>query len=299
MTPQETFTAIAARIRGIVDGGRNYMTFDSAFPGDSYNTLAQLVTQCRGVITDLKTFAADFEMSLPAPALAALNGFFSLRGIQGVLTDDNPPHTLKAALVLLPALVDEMTYILGDRQARLRILSERAFLHLKWSIAADPDEAVSWNKANDTHETQCERLGALHLLKFGIYAFKADAGKGRTDLIFAEPLDLAEVARAAEGLVLTEWKRDKDAGSVPKAFAAARKGADDYKDGPLAGLELAATRYLVVVTGPQADPGDIPSDEIVGGVLYRHVNIAVTPRTTSKESARAKPAARPVGSKAK
>lgn len=297
MTPQETFTAIAARISGIVDGARNYMSFNTAFAGDSYNTLAHLVTQCRAVVADLKTFAADFETSLPAPALAALNRFFALRGVRGLITDDNPPHTLKAALVLFPAIATEMTYILGDRQARLRILSERAFLHLKWSIAADTDEekttglAARWQKAHATHETHCERLGALHLLQFGIYAFKADASKGRTDLMFAEPLNLAEVARAAEGLVLTEWKRDKDAASVPKAFAAARKGADDYRDGPLAGLELAATRYLIVVTGLQADPRDIPADEVVGGVLYRHINIAVTPRTTSKESARAKPPA--------
>jgi hypothetical protein len=292
MTPQETFTAIAARISGIIDGGRNYMTFDTAFHGDSYNTLAHLVTQCRAVVADLKTFAADFQTSLPAPALAALNRFFALRGVQGLMADDNPPHTLKAALVLFPALATEMTYILGDRQAQLRILSERAFLHLKWSIAADTDEAAKWQKANATHETHCERLGALHLLQFGIYAFKADASKGRTDLVFAESLNLTEVARAAEGLVLTEWKRDKDAANVPKAFAAARNGADDYRDGPLAGLELAATRYLIVVSGPQADPRDIPADETVGGVLYRHINIAVTPRTTSQQSVRANPPAK-------
>jgi hypothetical protein len=148
--------------------------------------------------------------------------------------------------------------------------------------------AAKWREAHATHETYCERLGALHLLQFGIYAFKAHASKGRTDLMFAEPLNLADVARAAEGLVLTEWKRDKDAGSVPTAFAAARKGADDYRDGPLAGHELAAVRYLIVVTGPQADPRDIPADETVGGVLYRHINIAVTPRTTSQQSARTK-----------
>lgn len=289
MTPQETFTAIAARISGIVDGGRNYMTFDTAFHGDSYNTLAHLVTQCRAVVADLKTFAADFDTSLPAPALDALKRFFALRGVQGLMTDDNHPHTLKAALVLFPALATEMAYILSDRQARLRILSERALLHLKWSIASDPDVASKWQKANATHETHCERLGALHLLQFGIYAFKADASRGRTDLIFAEPLDLAKVARAAEGLVLTEWKREEAATGVPKAFAAARTGADDYRDGPIAGLELASTRYLIVVTGPQADPRDIPVDETVNGVLYRHINIAVAPRTTSQQSARAKP----------
>jgi hypothetical protein len=102
MTPQETFTAISARISGVVDGGRNYMTFDTIFSGDNYNTLAHLVEQCRAIVTDLKAFAADFEASLPAPALAALNRFFALRGVRGLMTDENPPHTLKAALVASP-----------------------------------------------------------------------------------------------------------------------------------------------------------------------------------------------------
>jgi hypothetical protein len=42
------------------------MTFDTAFHGDSYGTLAHLVAQCRAIVTDLKAFFRFRDMAAGA-----------------------------------------------------------------------------------------------------------------------------------------------------------------------------------------------------------------------------------------
>lgn len=78
-------------------------------------------------------------------------------------------------------------------------------------------------------------------------------------------------------MVLTEWKKAREGGADAK-FREAVEQAKNYADGPLAGNELHAYRYAVVVTEKQAVP--LPN-KIHDGVTYRHINIAVNPDAPS------------------
>jgi hypothetical protein len=123
-----------------------------------------------------------------------------------------PPDALRervwAALVSLVAFETEMSFLLSDVQASIRSRSERAFSHLQRSIVVDESIRARWLKAFKEGEVACEKLGAVHLLLHGIWAFKVDAAGARTDLVLEEPAgDVAAVQRYADGLVLTEWKK--------------------------------------------------------------------------------------------
>ena len=183
----------------------------------------------------------------------------------------------KALIVRLVAFEAEFSYLLQDQQVAIRRLSERAFLHLQRSIAADPEIQAKWQAAFK-RETDLEKLGSAHLLLHGIWAFKADAG-ARTDLIFGEQIETyTEELRAASGLVLTEWKKAANTSEVDSKFDEAKRQAQSYSQGPLAGIELTTYRYLVVVTEKQARNS---RDEIVDGITYRYINIAVDPEMPS------------------
>jgi hypothetical protein len=114
-------------------------------------------------------------------------------------------------LVALAAFEAEITFLLAGRQEQIRARSERALLHLQRILAVDPDVSAKWMEAFNTNEMACERLGSVHLLSHGIYAFKVDAAGARTDLVFNEPPPDALLTQAVEGMVLTEWKIAKDA----------------------------------------------------------------------------------------
>lgn len=126
----------------------------------------------------------------------------------------------------------------------------------------------------------CEKLGAVHLLLHGIWAFKVDAAGGRTDLVFQEPAgDLIDEQRYVAGFVLTEWKKAASAEDAPKRFEEARKQAQRYAAGVLAGSELRGYRYAVVVSPHQVE---VPDPLLKNGVVYQHINIAVNPKTPSR-----------------
>lgn len=129
-------------------------------------------------------------------------------------------------------------------------------------------------KAHDKGETACERLGAIHLLWHGIFAFKVNAERARTDLVFNEPPESSILTGGIEGLVLTEWKVADDGATATRKIPEARTQADLYSQGAIAGVELRGYRYLIVVSLKQLR---MPPDETAGGVVYRHVNIAVQP----------------------
>jgi len=122
--------------------------------------------------------------------------------------------------------------------------------------------------------------GAVHLLLHGIWAFKVDSAGARTDLVFEEPAgDVAAIQRYADGLVLTEWKKASKDSHSTKRFTEARLQARKYAQGLLTATELAGYRYAVVVSHSQVET---PEDVTEGGVVYRHVNVAVDPRTPSR-----------------
>jgi hypothetical protein len=81
------------------------------------------------------------------------------------------------------------------------------FQHLQRLIVVDDEARRKWQAAFAKGEVECEKLGAVHLLGHGIWAFKIDARGGRTDLVYQEPAGgLIKEQQYAEGFVLTGWK---------------------------------------------------------------------------------------------
>ena len=167
---------------------------------------------------------------------------------------------------------------LCDNQKSIRTKSELAFHHLQRSIIVDKDFQKKWQRTFKSGEVACEKLGAVHLLLHGVWTFKVNDEGARTDLVFQEPANLNGIQQYADGLVLTEWKKAKT-GEAEQRFREARAQAILYSQGPLIGTELTNYRYAIVGSEQQiAKPSDLEED----GVVYRHINIAVTPRTPSK-----------------
>lgn len=191
---------------------------------------------------------------------------------------------LHSRLSALVALETELSYHFTDFTARAKRLSERAFAHLQRSIVADPDCAKRWRYAFATGETECEQLGAAHLLWHGIWAFKANAKGERTDLIIGDTLNdqRNDIEEIAEALVLTEWKKVTSQSDLRSKAAEALNQARRYATGSLAGIELDAYRYIVLVT---KEGMRMPEDFDREGVRYRHVNIAVAPLAPSQAGA--------------
>jgi hypothetical protein len=183
-------------------------------------------------------------------------------------------------LVLLAAFESEMSFIMTDVQDALRLRSERAFAHLQRLIVVDADFRRKWGQAFSAGEPECERHGAVHLLLHGIWAFKVGGAGAQTDLVFQErPMGIPDPERYADGLVLTEWKCAATSRESEAKFGAARDQAQRYKAGILAGAELTAYRFAVVVS---KDYIPVPGDVKINGITFRHVNIAVSPSTPSK-----------------
>ena len=101
--------------------------------------------------------------------------------------------------------------------------------------------------------------------------------------------DVDRAGRAAELMVLTEWKVLTTAEEVEAKRAEADTQLRLYAAGSLAGFELQATRYAVTV-GAQRIDALAPITE--NGVTYRHIHVAVDPPTPSvvsrQRSARSK-----------
>lgn len=119
------------------------------------------------------------------------------------------------------------------------------------------------------------------MLQHGIWAFKAHAIGERTDLVLGTPMtevDLDRAGRAAEVMVLTEWKVLSTATEVEAKRSEANSQLQLYTTGALAGFELQATRYAITV-GTQRIDALAPITE--GRVTYRHIHVAVDPPSPS------------------
>jgi hypothetical protein len=144
----------------------------------------------------------------------------------------------------------------------------------------DDDIRKKWQGAFNRRETACERLGAIHLLSHGIWAFKVVAPGGATDLIFGDPVEkyAGIMRRTARALVLTEWKLIKNQDEITSKSQEARAQAEIYSGGVLGDAELKRTRYIVLV----CESGLTPPDDIgVGAVTYRHVLLPTRPKVPS------------------
>ena len=221
------------------------------------------------------------ELELPAKLEEEIaNTRRRLDSIEAVVDGE---RVINARWIVLAALRIPLDKAAQSNEGPRVRLVERAFVHLKRMLAVDDDLRKRWQSALAAGETRCEQLGGLHLLSHGIYGFKADAGSGRTDLILGDRLMVNDEVRAAEAMVLTEWKVARD-GELPETKCKeARAQAEQYAAGELGGFELRRHRYLVIVSARQL--AMLPP-EIDGDVTYHYVNIAVDPLKPSAHSRR-------------
>lgn len=283
MSYLEQWKALGARIRGLANAGQLYAQLQTSMPHDSYGGGKFLGDQCQSILAAIEEFAGAHETTLPPEARIALRKFLS--GEQGkVIRDSQAAREARAALVFLSGLETEISFLLAGRQELVRARSELAFLHLQRMLVVDKDVRAKWGRAHaQKGETACEGLGAVHLLWHGIYAFKVNAQGARTDLVLNEPLERSFERRGVEGLVLTEWKL-ADAKNCVKRFEEGRTQARLYKEGPLVATELTAYRYVIAVSLESLPQGSVPDDLTVNGVVYRHINIAIEPKSPSQRA---------------
>jgi len=189
---------------------------------------------------------------------------------------------LRERLVELLALAARLEYFVTQVENGRR-LTLRAFEHLNRLIAVDISQASLWQKAfkrkgEKQREVACERLGAVHLLWHGVWAFKVYGEGARTDLIAAE-LNLIDVERKADTLVLTEWKCVTKPVEQGKKAEEGFRQAQSYAVGVLGQLELASPRFVVLVS-EKALPA-LPPENDAKGFLYEFINVVVNPDTPS------------------
>ncbi|HLE64359.1 MAG: hypothetical protein A3F74_05925 [Betaproteobacteria bacterium RIFCSPLOWO2_12_FULL_62_58] len=279
----DQWEALSARITGLHRTGQLHVQCLQINSGDMFNRAVQLREQCEAVLVELRRFRETYASLLPLAALRCIDDFINRNAELITNKDANRPSRQEqvwAALVLLSTLEAELTFLLSDTQERVRTRSERAFAHLQRLIIVDADPRNKWSAAFAEGEVACEKLGAVHLLMHGIWAFKVSATGARTDLVFQEPeADTTDVRRYADGIVLTEWKKANNNEQAVQRFAEARVQARLYAQGVLAGSELTSYRYLVVVSGRQVA---VPADVSEQNVIYRHINIAVDPLPPSR-----------------
>ena len=220
MTYAEQWKTVSGRIRGLMRAGELHARFLGIRSNDGYGRGKQLRQQCEGVLSVLDAFRRTYDHSLPREAIACINAFIDQN--RSLICDtggtaDSLNERVWAALVVLGAFETEMAFILSDSQEIVRARSERAFGHLQRSLVADEEFRGKWQRAFRAGEVACERLGGVHLLSHGIFAFKINGAGERTDLVFQDLAgNLAEEQRYVDGFVLTEWKT---ATSLPEAEA--------------------------------------------------------------------------------
>jgi hypothetical protein len=279
MTWMEEWKALHARILGLLESGNFFFRSVPSVGGDYCGVGSKvLIPGAKQTFLDLKAFSKQHEKVLPEKAKASLDNFISkceedltkstggLPGVQQVMT-------------VLSGFAAEFDYYLTDADVVSRSLAERAFLHLQRSIVADTGISEKWQIAFKAGETNCEKLGAAHLLSHGIWGFKAHGAGERTDLILGEQVDVDVALRAGTRLVLTEWKVAASPSDAEKKSEEAFAQAQRYGQGILGGFELKSTRYVVIVS---PDFYSLPAERNHGGTQYRFVNIAVKPSTPSK-----------------
>lgn len=275
--------ALHDRIEGLEQSADLYLRALKVSNEDPYAMRRKVFRPAfHSLVESIEGFRDAYRHALPATAVATLDRF--LKDHEALLANtelDNFGHTV-ACVTVLSGFRGELRFQLTDRSAALLRLSERALIHLQRTIVADPEVRAKWQSAFADGETACERLGAVHLLLHGIWAFKTSAAGERTDLVYNEPsIDGDAAAGVAEALVLTEWKLVRSTSELPAKLAAAEAQARLYSQGILGGLELSDSRFLIIVSQERLQ---LSPDNEAEGVIYRKRNIAVAPASPSRSA---------------
>lgn len=240
-----------------------------------------LIPELRMLWLEVSEFRKQHGANLPAAASPILDAFLANPTYKKSFGEGGAIG-LQGALLLFGALATvraQFDYAMRDVEVVARRLVERAFVHLERSIVADKDFKTRWQNAFKDGETSCERQGAVHLLSHGLWAFKAHAQGGRTDLILGGPIPIDDARRTAEALVLTEWKCVPVGEDPSKMLAAAINQAERYSEETLAGFEIASRRYAVLVSS-KALPG-LPRETERNNNIYQTIVLPVDPDVPS------------------
>jgi hypothetical protein len=290
MTYGNEWRALSARIQALAQASDTHACHMAVNRSDPYARARRLIEQSRSLLDAVKSFSEQYKRLLPEPTSAAVGRLLEQTlplVSDATATAATREEQASTAILQLSLFDSEISFLLTDVRAMIRSHCERAFEHLRRLIVVDPAQKALWQAGYRDGEVACEKLGATHLLGHGIWAFKADSVGARTDLVYSEPINFDSATRAADGLVLTEWKKTPkekvSAQEASRLFAGARLQAQAYTEGPLAGFELTDYRYIILVSWQDAE---MPADVLEGGVVYRHVNIPVAPLLPSKRRSR-------------
>lgn len=281
MTVRSEWAAVSARIEGFLNSTTMYLRALVTSKEDPYGGARDvLLPESTRIYTALDQFLKRHSSTLPQAAQEALHRFIDEHGEYFKEASDTGMNGIKRIVPALGSIRTEVSFHLADFGVTARRLSERAFIHLQRIIVVDEGVRKKWQNAFGQGEVRCEQLGAVHLLSHGIWAFKVDATGERTDLVFTDNrIKESAIETAAEALVLTEWKKVSSPRECDAKAAEARRQADRYSAGSLAGIELATYRYIVLVSEKHLNSIE---DFKNGDITYRHINIAVNPLTPSK-----------------
>jgi hypothetical protein len=279
----QEWQALSARIHGLLDAGSFFYSALQHSSSDSLSVRKKiLLANARNIFESLKNYLKAYQSNFPKEALESLKRFLEQPDIKNFNFTPNQGQVrghVQFALTALAAFQSEFSYIIADTQSVALRITELAFAHLQRSIIADDEVRKKWISAFSDGEPKCEKLGALHLLSHGVWAFKAHAEKGRTDLILNEPLsDISMIEKSSTALVLTEWKVVRQTNELEAKIKEAYDETKIYASGVLSGIELANYRYLVMVSHQSMK---LPCDLTEGVIVYRHINVPVDPDTPS------------------
>jgi hypothetical protein len=273
---------LSARITAIVEAATFLVQSVESGTKSQPFTTNTLIKNCEQTARSVQLLSR-YGNVLPLPAREALERFQTSWRDSRLDPSFGADPQLQGYVVALASIRSELDHLLADHNEIIRSHVKRAFMHLQRSLIVDQGLRDRWIDAFDEGETHCERLGGVHLLLHGIWAFKADAAGAVTDLVLGESLVVdQDLIAASHGLVLTEWKRVTENLNPEEAKRTAKNQASQYAEGSLGGYDLRAERYLVLVGKKEFKP---PKDEIDGGVTYKIIPIFLE-RDTPSASAR-------------
>src|SRR6266851_10010407 len=166
---QTEWKALSGRITSLLDAGHFYAEMLKVYNSDSVNGAKALLDSAFDIFREIKEFINRTERSLPHAAYVRLLRFLNDYDshFRGSPTPSEKFERVLFCLTALRSLQSDVDYLLADTEVLARSLVERAFLHLQRGIIADRAIRETWQKAYGKGETECERLGMVHLLLHG------------------------------------------------------------------------------------------------------------------------------------
>jgi 16S rRNA G966 N2-methylase RsmD len=277
MTWLQQWHILAARIDGLLHAAEFLVSAFKVYSSDVFGVVGKsILPELAAINTEIEELGKVYACELPAEATQALYQYIAQDWGKTQLDAKADIQTVAA----LAAFRSRFEYLIRDSESEGRNMTELAFEHLRRCLVVDENVKAKWQKAFKKHETACEKLGAIHLLSHGIWAFKVVAPGGATDLVFSDPLQHhAQIVRkTARALILTEWKLVKSHAEIVTKAQEARDQATIYSGGILGDIEVKRTRYVVLVCQKDETP---PDDILLGMITYRHIVLAVNPEVPS------------------